>query len=541
MDILKNMVHVRLLVFLSLCLSTTAFSQDIKEYIAPVIHQAETPVLGKATGFVHVEQIDGVWWFIRPDGKAFFDIASCHVGGINEPLRAYLQEKNGDSWRQLYYMQSNNRMREWSFTSLGNWSEDVIPYTRTHNQIGENDEKFTPLFYYANIDFRNRFLVESGSREPIEEDREKRYGPGENQKDRYWLEYSDGWRLGTTFRYIRRMPDPFNQSWRKEVIKSVEEEIKQGNYINDKYLTAYFTDNELPPTIFGEKGAAIWSPACGDEFIHWLKKRYSSIDKLNDAWRLSGENFTYKSFKDLRKSQPSFAELVDTENFRIVKLVDTNVLQGMDSKTPLVQDLYEFERHIYQTYFTFQVNAIKSVDPNHMVISNRYPGSVHTVETWKNGYMGRIADLLSVYDIVDVNLYPQLGRDHHVKSRLEILQYMYEKSGRPIINGECGIAARTSGIPSAPWWEAKTVDTQLQRGIGYKNILSTLANLPFMIGFQWYKWEDGTEAYLRNCGLIDSENKPYHDMIWQVEKVNAQIKNMKRDGEFGIADIQFSD
>ena len=38
-----------------------------------------TPVNAAATGFIHVEQIDGVWWFIGPDGEKFVSNGVNHI------------------------------------------------------------------------------------------------------------------------------------------------------------------------------------------------------------------------------------------------------------------------------------------------------------------------------------------------------------------------------------------------------------------------------------------------------------------------------
>ena len=38
-----------------------------------------TAIKGEATGFFHIEQIDGRHWFITPDGNAFFAVALSHM------------------------------------------------------------------------------------------------------------------------------------------------------------------------------------------------------------------------------------------------------------------------------------------------------------------------------------------------------------------------------------------------------------------------------------------------------------------------------
>ena len=38
-----------------------------------------TAIKGERTGFFHVEKIDGRYWFITPDGNAFFAVALSHM------------------------------------------------------------------------------------------------------------------------------------------------------------------------------------------------------------------------------------------------------------------------------------------------------------------------------------------------------------------------------------------------------------------------------------------------------------------------------
>ena len=40
---------------------------------------ASIPAYAHATGFVHVEQIDGTWWFVDPDGKRFVSVGVNHI------------------------------------------------------------------------------------------------------------------------------------------------------------------------------------------------------------------------------------------------------------------------------------------------------------------------------------------------------------------------------------------------------------------------------------------------------------------------------
>ena len=54
----------------------------------------------KATGFFHLAEIDGVWWFIDPDGEKFYSIGLLGVNPgqfFNGNFSQWVQETRGDS------------------------------------------------------------------------------------------------------------------------------------------------------------------------------------------------------------------------------------------------------------------------------------------------------------------------------------------------------------------------------------------------------------------------------------------------------------
>ncbi len=117
----------------------------------------------KATGFFHVEQIEGRWWFVDPDGHLFF---STGVNGVSvfvgtrvqgrEDLFATqppvsllagappgrnagsfytwnLQRRLGDDWRRKWADLTTERMTAWGFNSMHNWgatnqTDPRVPY-----------------------------------------------------------------------------------------------------------------------------------------------------------------------------------------------------------------------------------------------------------------------------------------------------------------------------------------------------------------------------------------------------------------------------
>ena len=89
----------------------------------------------RASGYFRVEQIEGVWWFVDPDGGRFLSKGvdavnfdhDCIQNTNRYPYREACQQKYGsrDVWRAT----AAQRLRSWGFNSLGAWSDDKVANT----------------------------------------------------------------------------------------------------------------------------------------------------------------------------------------------------------------------------------------------------------------------------------------------------------------------------------------------------------------------------------------------------------------------------
>lgn len=107
----------------------------------------------KATGFFRVEQVDGRWWFVDPDGHLFFSTASTGIGsgggdsrmkGREDYFTALppmdlapptarrsgpsfyawnLQRRHGSEWTTKWIDLAVRRLESWGMNSIGNWSD----------------------------------------------------------------------------------------------------------------------------------------------------------------------------------------------------------------------------------------------------------------------------------------------------------------------------------------------------------------------------------------------------------------------------------
>ncbi|MBK8883391.1 MAG: hypothetical protein IPN67_13685 [Bacteroidales bacterium] len=177
----------------------------------------------KATGFFHVEKIDGKWWFVDPEGYLFFSNGSCCINSQsdlarikgreyifasippdNDPAADRHSEKRdrinsfyswnlfrrlGPDWYQKWINLSAFRMNSWGINTIGNWSDP---------NLGESHQKA----YVATLD---GWGIESG-------------------------------KMG--------MPDVYAPGYRAMVDSAAALQCRPKK--DDPYLIGYFIGNELP-------------------------------------------------------------------------------------------------------------------------------------------------------------------------------------------------------------------------------------------------------------------------------------------------------
>jgi hypothetical protein len=174
----------------------------------------------KATGFFRVEQVDGRWWFVDPDGHLFFSTSSTGMGsgGGDARLRSRedyftaippveaapvrgrrpqtgfytwnLARRLGAEWETKWIDLAIRRLESWGLNTIGNWSDSRL--WDTHQKA-----------YVANL--------------------------------------GGGWGMETGY---MGMPDVFSNEFPKIADKAAAEQC--GPRKDDSYLLGYFIANEPP-------------------------------------------------------------------------------------------------------------------------------------------------------------------------------------------------------------------------------------------------------------------------------------------------------
>ena len=270
-------------------------------------------IKGKASGFLHAERKDGVWWVIDPTGNAFYVLGTDHANFNSHwceklgyaPYHKNCEAKYGSE--QAWATSTASRLKDWGFNSLGAGCSPSVRYQGL-----------------AHTEFLSMGAGFAGS-----DDICPRV---------HWTGF----------------PNVFSPDWEQHCDKIARQVCERNR--NDPWLLGYFIDNELE--WFGKNGKE-WGLA--DEILRkpadhsaklalrdWAAKRYrNSIKRFNAAWGTK-----LKSLDDL--------------------LAITSLPEPADDQQK--QARLEVVRLIADRYFGVAAAAIRKHDPNHMILGCRFAG-----------------------------------------------------------------------------------------------------------------------------------------------------------------------
>lgn len=247
---------------------------------------------------------------------------------------------------------------------------------------------------------------------------------------------------------------------------------------NDPLLIGYFLGNEqhfelLPKIIPAYQASKVPAKA---RLVAWLREKYATVDKFNAAWNPA-------------KPLPDWAAAGEEPLF-------VRTEQG-------AADMQEFYRFYLESYYTLVSKTFHKYDKNHLLIGNRLtPGTANNKDAVE--IAGKYMDVMSV----NYYTYPLEG---------DFLKQVHDWSGgRPIILSEWYYSATDQGLGGG-----KEVKDQTERAKAYRNYVEQAAALPFVIGSQWFIYNDqsitgryfeGFHGEGNNTGLVNVADRPYPEL-----------------------------
>ncbi len=423
----------------------------------PLLTRKLPPAKASETRYPTLDQSDGTWWLRDAQGNPFFSLGCAMYGNRISPHVTY------PDFHELGFntVANGSNLADWKQMNdslVTTQSEPVFQFYRVDTQLGRN-RKYDGLMN-AEEALRN--------------------GEGDH-----------GESVGG---FNHALPDPFDPRWVEDVRRQVRE--MAGRFRDKPYFMGWMAANERS---HWNLYRYVWSPCCAREFDTFLRARYTSIAKLNEAWGTS-----FASFEDLQQQRP-----------------EPEVIEGRK-----YEDFNEFSRRVLRTVNTTVLRIIREEDPGRLVFSNRF--MIHEVR----GVMDNL-DLYEGFDGIAVNLYPSnvvWGLDMAERQYFELL---HEKTGLPLMICEWSVPARDSHLYDNPnkldWSYPQLMRTQKDRAEQSAQVLADFYNMPFVVGAHWFTWGDfKTPVRQSNRGLYSHEGNPWKEVQKALQRMNERINKLVR-------------
>ncbi len=390
------------------------------------------------SGYFRVARtIAGQWWFLTPLNQPFFYKGICAInragkaGGRNAMPgkyaitidKKYNYQDNPDS----FVAASLEKLRFLGFNALGAWT--------------------TEEFFNRNMPFT----------EILEFFKEPPFLPTSESNE---------------------LPDIFDPLWQIAIDKKARALCSPLRLSKD--LVGYYTDNEIgfgnaddsgldPGFKAGKLNFALLrtllamdtNKAASKFALHFLLNRYSSFEKLSEAWQVN-----VKSMTDLQTLTASASSL---------------------KSAGYQQDATAFVQQYAQRYFELAYKAIKRHDPNHLILGCRF-GTVPPAY---------ILDAIRPWtDVISANNYrPTL---------YERYDTLFRYTKLPLLIGE--ISWNTSLFKMIPFAGERTTplsDAERMFKTGKKTLMRAAMH-DGIIGFTWYRWVQETSSSKKFYdGIVD--------------------------------------
>jgi hypothetical protein len=433
----------------------------------------------KKTGFFHIEETNGRWVLVDPEGNLFFQLGVCGIATTDdfttvkgrENIFEWLPKADDPqfktAWREerpkngIFSFYIANLIRKFGKPfSLEEWTGQVVTRLRSwgFNSAGAFSKNTDTMkeMKFPNVNFL-----------PI------------------------GDRSG-----LKMLPDKIGAARILDPFAPDAEEIMDKNFAStvaprkdDPLLIGYFLGNEqhfenLPKLLPSYKASKVPSKA---RLVKMLEEKYQDIAKFNEAWKPA------KPFAD-------FAALGEEPLFI--------------RSEQAAEDMKEFCRLWMESYYSLVERVFRKHDPNHLLIGSRWTPGTSTYR-----------DLVEVagkhLDVLSINYYSD-------SIQKEFLTRVHEwGSKKPIILSEWYYSTTSHGLGAG-----RQTDNEEARGKAYRNYVEQAAALPFVVGSQWFIYTDqaltgrffeGFNGEGNNTGLVDVTDRPYAELVAAAKETHGRI------------------
>lgn len=423
----------------------------------------------RGSGFFRVDEHDGVFWLVDPDGGRFLSkgvnnvrFDPDHVRGTNRvPYADACRKKYGS--QHIWRASAADRLASWKFNTLGCWSDEPVA------TAGSSLLAIAPTAA-----------------------------------------------LGATFRLHRRdqvFPDVFDPAFSAHIRSSALDHCTKRR--NEAGLLGTFIDNEL-----------YWSPDWrgADELltlflnlpshrpgrvaaIAGLQQHYRDFSQFNAIWRTPA-----RSWEELGSIGHIEAPFFRMPPGGLNDGLETNANLANPARAAFSADCDAFVAIVAERYFASCVSAIKDADPNHLVIGSRF------------GYQPQssvIAAAGRYLDVISFNCY-QLDASPVIDA--------YAAVGKPCLISEFSFRGDDSGLPNTHG-AGPRVASQIERAQCFERYVSLALRNPAVVGYHWFEHADQPaegrfDGENSNFGTVTIEDNVYAELTDTMTRVNAAAEQV---------------
>jgi agarase len=441
-------------------------------------YQGWTGMQLTATGRFRVEQVDGVWWIVTPDGHPFFSAGVNNVDYCTDqapalgtcPYQDAVEAKYGGvaAWSDAVLA----RMTSAGLNTIGAWSDLAV---------------FRGRFPYTEIlGFASGAPKIPGTASP--------YGP--------------------------ELRDYFAQAFADHAASEAE---AARDCADDAYCIGVYTDNELPwgPSLtqtlpFVDAYMKLPAGAPGKlELQAFLESRWAGdLAAFNAAWQTA-----LGSWDDIQSLDKLTADY--------------------HKDPPAARaDRIAFRAHVADRYFRVAHDALRAVAGDVLILGARFIAHGTGADTAQAA--GPWVDVLSANAYEWSPAWRQIAANGAIQwdlippgdEVLDDLDVMYAAAGKPILITEFSYRAADAGLPNSYPPVYPVLPDQTARADAYEAYLRRALARPWIVGAHWFEWADEpatgrSDGEDDNWGFVTIDDEVYPELflrMWSVHQTMYETR-----------------